>query len=281
MKSKFTVFTGILLLVICYGLQASETEQGLGPVLEGPLTQGALIRGYVAPGTRVSLNDEAITVSEDGAFVFGFGRDAETQQVLSWQVSGGPWRSRDLTLRPREYAIQYVEGVPQSTVSPSADKLARIREESAMVKKARETMTSRQAFRQDFVQPLEGPVTGVYGSQRVYNGTPKRPHYGVDYAAPVGTIVTAPADGWVTLVHQDMFYSGGTLIMDHGHGVSSTFIHLSEVLVREGQQVSQGDAIARVGQGGRATGPHLDWRMNWKHKRIDPQLVLELTGSKR
>jgi murein DD-endopeptidase MepM/ murein hydrolase activator NlpD len=127
---------------------------------------------------------------------------------------------------------------------------------------------------------LIGPITGVYGSQRVYNGVPKNPHYGVDYAAPTGTEVVAPAAGIVRLAHPDLFYSGGTMIIDHGHGLSSSFLHLSGLLVAEGARVTRGQPIALVGATGRATGPHLDWRMNWHQQRIDPQLVLETLPSK-
>jgi len=144
-----------------------------------------------------------------------------------------------------------------------------------LIKQARKGDSKLQDFLAGFVKPLEGPITGVYGSRRVYNGTPGRPHYGLDIAAPTGTEVYAPAPGIVRLAHDDMFYSGGTLIVDHGQGVSSTFIHLSEVIVTPGQRVEAGDLIARVGATGRATGPHLDWRINWFEVRIDPDLVLK------
>ena len=150
-----------------------------------------------------------------------------------------------------------------------------------MVRDARSLDRERTDFIGGFIQPLEGVITGVYGSQRVYNGIPKRPHYGLDIAAPEGTAVRAPAFGVVTLVHPDMYYSGGTLIVDHGHGLSSTFIHLSKILVQEGQRVTPGELIAEVGATGRATGPHLDWRMNWFDVRVDPQQVLQALPAKQ
>ena len=182
--------------------------------------------------------------------------------------------SQNLTVEQREYALQRVNGVPQKTVTPPPEVLARIRKESAMVGKARRRSESRQDFLNTYQWPLIGPVTGVFGSQRVYNGTLGRPHYGVDVARPVGATVVAPNSGVVTLVHSDMFYSGGTLIVDHGQGISSTFIHLSKILVDEGQEVERGQAIAEVGATGRATGPHLDWRMNWHGQRLDPALLV-------
>jgi len=249
-------------------------------VLYGPLSQGALVIGEVidkgSADASVFLNGERIRVSSEGNFVIGFGRDAAIEQHLELNVAGKTVETRLLNLSQRQYETQRVEGVPQETVTPKPEKLARIRAEAALVSAARRKMLALNFFQQPFVAPMERPVTGVYGSQRVYNGTPKRPHYGVDYAAPIGAVVHAPASGIVTLRHDDMYYSGGTLIIDHGYGVSSTFIHLSEILVNEGDSIRQGDAIAKVGQGGRATGPHLDWRMNWFKVRIDPQLVLKI-----
>ena len=150
----------------------------------------------------------------------------------------------------------------------------RIARDSKAVKQARAKITDHEWFVGGFIRPLEGPITGVYGSQRIYNGIPKQPHYGIDYAAPEGAKVRAPAGGVVTLVHDNMYFSGGTLIIDHGHGLSSTFLHLSKILVKPGSYVRRGMDLAEVGATGRATGPHLDWRMNWRDVRIDPQLVL-------
>ena len=150
-----------------------------------------------------------------------------------------------------------------------------------MVRKARQLVSNKQDFLKWFVKPANGPITGVYGSQRFYNGVPKSPHYGIDYAAPTGTPVIAPAYGVVTFAHNDLFYSGGTLIIDHGHGLSSTFLHLSEILVKPDQRVILGMKIAKIGATGRATGPHLDWRMNWLDQRIDPDLVLKVLPSQR
>jgi murein DD-endopeptidase MepM/ murein hydrolase activator NlpD len=160
-------------------------------------------------------------------------------------------------------------------VTPSTKDKDRIKKDITLVKKARKYIGAQDDFTAGFIQPASGPITGVYGSQRFYNGVPKSPHYGIDYAAPTGTPVKAPAAGIITLVHDDMFYSGGTLILDHGHGLSSTFLHLSDILVEEGQRVSREMVIAKIGSSGRATGPHLDWRMNWLDQRIDPQLVLD------
>ena len=263
----------VLLSVLIFSFATADS-----PSLEyyGRLTQGGILIGKSVQAAEVFLNGQQVELTEQGEFVIGFGRDAELKQTLELVDAEGKRRSETLTLEKRVYNIQRVEGVPQKTVTPPESALARIQEETAQVKAARTQFHVRHDFLDKFVAPASGRITGVYGSQRFYNGQPKRPHFGVDYAGPVGTPVKAPANGIVTLVHPDMYYSGGTLIIDHGFSLSSTFIHLSEVLVEEGQEVKQGDIIAKIGQGGRSTGPHLDWRMNWKSERVDPQLMLEV-----
>ena len=238
--------------------------------LRGEPAPGALLVGRASPDARVWLDGKPLRVSQSGHFIFGFGRD-ETGERLLRVEDDGRQQERVITLAPRQWDIQRVDGVPARTVTPPPEQLERIRAEAALVRKARETDSDLPFFRDDFVWPASGRISGIYGSQRVYNGKPGNPHLGVDIAAPTGSPVIAPAAGVVTLVHDDMFYSGGTLVIDHGLGLSSTFIHLNKVLVREGQQVKQGDLIAEIGASGRATGPHLDWRMNWYQERLDPQ----------
>lgn len=143
-----------------------------------------------------------------------------------------------------------------------------------MVATARQHRDNHAYYAQGFTWPAKGRISGVYGSQRVLNGKPRNPHFGLDIAAPDGTEVFAPADGLVTLTHPDMLLSGGTIILDHGQGLSSTFLHLSKILVEAGAFVKQGDLIALIGSTGRASGPHLDWRMNWLDRRVNPQPLL-------
>ncbi len=241
--------------------------------LSGPLVQGALIQGRVAPGTSVVFNDRPLRVSGEGIFVFGLGRDAPAEAVLQVTHADGRRERRRLAVRQRDYEIQRIDGLPPRKVTPPAAQLERIRAEARLAREARRRDDPRTDFLAGFQWPVEGPVTGVYGSQRILNGEARRPHYGVDIAAPVGTRVRAPASGVVSLVHEDMFFSGGTLIIDHGHGVSSTFLHLERILVAQGERVRQGEAIAEVGATGRVTGAHLDWRMNHLTERLDPVLV--------
>ena len=236
------------------------------------ITQGALLWGQVPAGSSVYLDDEALVVSTEGVVVLGFGRDSTGTSLL--RVESDQECIRELAVSPREYRIQRVEGVPQQTVTPGPEHLERIRREATLVREARARSSRRSDFAAGFQWPVAGPVSGVYGSQRVYNGTPGRPHYGVDVAVPTGTPVAAPAPGVVVLAEPDLFYSGGTLIIDHGSEVNSSFLHLSKVLVTVGTRVQAGDVVAEVGATGRATGAHLDWRMNWREHRVDPQLLV-------
>ena len=240
--------------------------------LNGEARQGALLWGTVPIGSEVFLDDEALEVSQQGLVVFGFGRDETGTRQL--RIEGSSACSLDLSIATREYRISRVEGVPQKTVTPPPEELERIRRERALVRAAKAKNSRQPWFAEGFYWPLQGRISGVYGSQRVYNGTPGNPHYGVDVAQPTGTPVAAPAAGVVVLAEPDLFYSGGTIIIDHGYQVSSSLLHLSEVSVAVGQQVMPGDILGKVGATGRATGPHLDWRMSWRNRRVDPQLLV-------
>jgi len=242
---------------------------------QGTWQQGAMLVGHTKPGNTVVFQDRTVSLTSQGYFVIGLSRDIKGPVVVDVH-NGKDSQQYSYPVAQREYKVQRVDGVPQRTVTPpSAEVLERIRREGRLVRQARADNDLREDFLQGFIKPLEGPITGVYGSQRVYNGVPKNPHYGLDIARPTGTVVVAPAAGIVKLVHADMYYSGGTLVLDHGYGLTSSFIHLSGALVKDGQRVEAGDAIAKVGSTGRATGPHLDWRVNWFSVRLDPALVLE------
>ena len=262
-----------LVLVSFFSALALNTfAEGLE--LKGELTQGSLIRGQVPVGHQVWLNDKPLKISPDGYFAFGFGRDAELTQQLKWSDNQGVQHTQSLQLLARTYNIQKIEGIPSKYVSPPEEVSERIKLDNQQVAKARKLNDARSDFYQDFIWPAAGPISGVYGSQRVFNGTPKRPHFGVDVASPTGTSVYAPANGIVTLFVPDMYYSGGTMVIDHGHGVSSTFLHLSKGHIKAGTIVKQGDLVAEIGATGRATGPHLDWRINWFKERLDPALLV-------
>jgi murein DD-endopeptidase MepM/ murein hydrolase activator NlpD len=230
--------------------------------------------GKVDPSAGVRFQGKTVQVSPDGLFVVGFSRDAEPTMEIEIQQPSGEVEKHPIHIKKRTYNIQRIDGLPPRKVSPSKEDLERIYKDIALVKKARKIDDPRLDFTQPFIWPVIGRISGVYGSQRILNGKPKRPHFGVDIAAPTGTPVKAPADGVVTMVHDDMFYSGGTLIVDHGHGVSTVYMHLHKILVKKGQSVKQGDVIAQVGATGRVTGPHLHWGMNWFDTRLDPALLV-------
>jgi murein DD-endopeptidase MepM/ murein hydrolase activator NlpD len=259
--------------VILIGLFAAMSASARCVDLQGQLQQGGLIWGQVTPGIAVSLDGQPLDVLADGIFLAGFGRDAAGTAELVVGDCRQP-----LAVASREYNIQRVEGVPQQTVTPPPEVLERIARERELVNAAKARWIARPDLLADalagFSWPVEGRISGVYGSQRVYNGTPGNPHYGVDVAVPTGTIVRAPTSGVVTLAEPDLFYSGGTIILDHGYRLSSSFLHLSKVLVAVGDEVQAGDIIGEVGATGRATGPHLDWRMAWRNERIDPQFLV-------
>jgi murein DD-endopeptidase MepM/ murein hydrolase activator NlpD len=242
--------------------------------LNGEAVQGGLLFGKAEPGSIVSLDGDEIAISPDGHFVIGFGRDETGVREIQVASPGGKIFNKSYQVKKSKYDIERVDGLPPSTVTPDPAATARIREEARMVATARQHRDNEAYYAGGFNWPAKGRISGVYGSQRILNGKPRNPHYGLDIAAPEGTDVFAPADGLVTLTHPGMLLSGGTIILDHGQGLSSTFLHLSAILVEAGTYVKQGDLIARIGSTGRASGPHLDWRMNWLNRRVNPQYLV-------
>ncbi len=263
---RFAIICGLSLLLFYANAFALE--------LAGETVQGGLIFGKAEPGSSVSLDGVKLPVSAQGQFVIGFGRDETGVRKLVVTLPDGATSETQLQVRVREYAIEHVDGLPPATVTPDPAATARIKEDARMVATARQRRDNNAYYADGFSWPAKGRISGVYGSQRVLNGKPRRPHFGLDIAAPDGSPVYAPADGLITMTHPDMYFSGGTIILDHGQGLSSTFLHLSKILVEAGTFVRQGDLIAEIGSTGRASGPHLDWRMNWLDRRVNPQLLL-------
>lgn len=262
------------MLLLALLVQANDERRHLGPLaLDGQWQQGGLVIGRAPSGTQIWLNDQQLRVAASGEFVFGFNRDESESVLLRWQ-QGEERGQGALTVARRRYDIQRVNGVANKYVNPDPKVAARIKEDNRKVTAARSRDDARLDFLPGFIWPAQGRVSGVYGSQRIFNGEPRNPHFGLDIAAAEGAPVMAPAAGLVTLAEPDLYFSGGTLIVDHGHGISSTFIHLSAIEVKPGQRVTQGQRIARVGSTGRSTAPHLDWRVNWFQVRLDPALLL-------
>lgn len=242
--------------------------------LEAEFQQGGYAIGRVDPGAAVRFDGRDVRVGPDGRFVIGFHRDDPAEMDLSVTDPDGTTRTERLSIAQRDYAIQRIDGLPENKVSPPEEVLARIRADAAQVRAARARDSAATWFDSGWIWPATGRLSGVFGAQRILNGKPRQPHYGIDIAAPTGTPVVAPADGVVSLVHEDMYFSGGTLMIDHGRGLASAFLHMETITVAEGETVRQGRAIGTIGATGRATGPHLDWRINWFGKRLDAALFV-------
>ena len=247
----------------------------LGIRFPASVQQGAMVIGKVPTGSTVRYANRDLRVTGYGSVVFGVGRDQSGAVTVEVQVPGAPTRSIDIAVTPRDWPIERINGVPPKTVNPPKAIADRIAREQAQVVAVRTRNDARTGFAQQFTWPVQGRISGRFGNQRVYNGTPKSPHSGMDIAVATGTPVKAPADGVVTFADTGLYLTGGTLVLDHGHGISSNFLHLSRIDAKVGDTVKQGDVVAAVGATGRATGPHLHWGMNWFDVRIDPLLVLE------
>ncbi|UHQ18488.1 M23 family metallopeptidase [Lysobacter sp. KIS68-7] len=245
-----------------------------GTQLPHEVQQGALVIGTTQPGAHVEFAGRQVRVSPDGVFVVGIARDAPSPAVVVVDRVEHP-----ILVQPRDWPVERVSGVPPETVRPPPEIAARIEREQAQVAAARTRDDARTDFAHAFLWPVEGRISGRFGNRRTYvlpDGTedPQTPHSGMDIAARAGTPVRAPAGGLVTFAAPDLYLTGGTLLIDHGHGVSSNFLHLSRIDVRVGDRVEQGQVIGAVGATGRASGPHLHWGMNWFDVRVDPLLVL-------
>jgi len=238
------------------------------------VSQGALVIGKVPAGSRVELEARTLRVTDYGTVVFGVARDRVEPVSLDTTGPDGVTTRITLLIEPRDWPVEHVSGLPPGTVSPPPRIAARIAREQARVNAARERDDARADFAAGFIWPLRGRISGRFGYQRVYNGQPGSAHSGLDIAAPAGTPVRAPAAGLVTLAEPDLYLTGGTLLIDHGHGISSNFLHLSRLDVDVGERVEQGRIIGAVGATGRASGPHLHWGMNWFEVRIDPLLAV-------
>ena len=232
------------------------------------------MRGRTQPDARVWIDDRELNLTANGDFAFGFGYDRANPATLKIQRASESVEEQKITLAKRDYKIQRISGLPDKFVDPPASVLARIEQENKLIGAARATDTDEAWFASEFDWPVKGPVTGVYGSQRILNGVPKRPHFGVDIAAGEGTPIHAPVGSIVAMAEPDLYFTGGTVILDHGRGVSSSYLHMSRLDVKVGDRVAKGDVIGAIGKTGRATGPHLCWRLNWFQERLDAALVV-------
>ncbi len=248
------------------------TTSSFAATFKGKFIQGSFILGKTEPGSEVFIDKKKIKVTSDGYFAFGLGRDRKNDVVIKINE-----KKIVKKVFKRKYKIQRIDGLEEKKVTPPEEVYERIKRENKWIGEARAIDSNLVFFKNAFINPLENAIiTGVYGSQRILNGKPKWPHYGIDFAAEEGTEIKAMLDGVVTLAEPDLFYTGGTLIFDHGHGISTLYMHMKTLMVKKGQKVKQGDIIGTVGSTGRSTGAHLDVRLNWFQTRLDPATVLDI-----
>ena len=248
-------------------------------IFPASVQQGALVIGKVPSGSEAVHAGRRLKVTPYGTVAFGVERTQAGPVSVQVTRPDGSYETAEIAVTVRDFPVERVNGVPGSTIAPPPAVAARIARERAAVAAARTRDDARTGFTDDFIWPVRGRISGRFGNQRIYNGTPGAAHSGMDIAAPDGTPVKAPAAGVVTLA-DDLYITGGTIVLDHGHGVSSNFLHLSRMDVRVGDEVAQGQVLGAVGATGRATGPHLHWGMNWFDVRVDPLLVLGDTAAR-
>jgi len=240
--------------------------------LKGAVSEGGLVLGSTEPGTVIRLDGKRLLVSRDGSFAFGFAYDQKKPAIIEARYADGMNEKREVNPAIRSYNIQSITGLPEPFVTPPADILERIKREAVVIAEARKRDTEATWFTEGFDWPVPGIMSSTYGSQRILNGEARAPHLAVDIAAPTGTPIHAPADGIISLTGE-YYLNGGFTILDHGHGVSTNYVHQSKRLVEVGDKIRRGQVIGEVGATGRATGPNLHWGMNWFQINLDPSLV--------
>ena len=265
----FAICAGLLFWTVSVH---AETVINGATLLRGGAVEGGLMIARTAPDNRVTLDDAAIPVAPDGLFIVGFHRDSDLPVTICITKTDGTSQLTVLTPQQRSYQIQRIDGLQKNMVTPPENVIARIKSDKAAVAAARHTPAAAGDFWRGIDWPVTGRISGVFGSQRILNGQPRQPHYGLDIAVPKGTPVRAPASGLVTLV-KDLYFSGWTIIINHGLGLNSTFLHLDSTAISVGDTVQRGSIIGTVGSTGRSTGPHLDWRLDWQGRRIDASLA--------
>ena len=243
-------------------------------ILDGNFVQGGLVKGKINKHLDIKFKEKVLRKTPDGSFVIGFGRDHPKQANLYFFVNHN-WVLKKLDIKQRKYKTQVINGLEKKMVTPPKSFWERIKKENKVIKEIRSLDSNVDFVFQKFDWPTKGIISGVFGSQRILNGKPKRPHYGVDLAAPEGTDILAPTEAIVRMAEKDLYYTGGTVMLDHGHGVTSVYSHLSSINIKVGDKINKNQKIGEVGSTGRSTGPHLDWRINWFSERLDPALFIK------
>jgi hypothetical protein len=241
--------------------------------LEGDFIQGGLVKGKTDNNISLKFKKRLLRKTPKGLFVIGFGRDHPQTANLSLKINQ-KWITKNIIIEKRVYKTQIISGLEKKMVTPPKSFYDRIIRENKVIKEIRNLDSDIDFIFQKLNWPAKGIISGVFGSQRILNGKPKRPHYGIDIAAKKGTSVIAPIESIVRMAEKDLYYTGGTIMLDHGHGVTSVYSHLSLINVNVGDKVKKGQKIGEIGSTGRSTGPHLDWRINWFLERLDPALLV-------
>lgn len=252
-------------------------QGGEGLRYQGKLVQGGFLIGRGAPHAGVILNGEWVgRAAADGVFVVGFDRDEAPTATVAVKPDAGPRVEQRIAVAKGVFDVQRIDGLPADQVEPSDPALLkRIAAEAALKAKAFASLDDADGFQAGFDWPVAATRrSSSFGGQRILNGVPNRPHYGVDLAAPVGTQIVAPAPGLVVLAEPSLHFEGGLTLIDHGQGLIGMFLHQSRQFVRAGDRVERGQRIGLVGQTGRATGPHLCWRLKWRTKNMDPSQMI-------
>jgi len=275
--NKLVIIISLLILFSnnCFAKEELKFFIGENKIdLEGYFIQGGYVKGKTSSKIKIKFENRDVYLSKKNKFILGFGRDYSEVANLKFNIDN-KWINKTLKIKKNKYKIQKIDGLPKKFVSPPKEIYERIIRENKLIAKVR-TLNSKIDYTfQDFLLPAKGIITGVFGSQRILNGKPRRPHYGIDIAAKKGSKVISPTDAIVRLSEKDLYFTGGTIMLDHGHGITSVYSHLSKVLVKKNDKIQKGDVIGLIGSTGRSTGPHLDWRINWFDQRLDPLMFIK------
>ena len=255
----------VFFMFIIYPLQASDF-----PKIFGCFCEGGIIIGHIGKLNSIEINGKKQKTYDDGNFIFAFGRKFSEKVLVSYNGV-----KKEFEIKKKKYKIEKISGLPKQKVEPSKRDLEKIFEDRKKIVNAKKIGVRKKMFEKNFILPAKGRISGVYGSQRILNNKPRSPHNGIDIAAKEGTNIFAPSSGIVKLIDRNMFFTGKTVIIDHGMGLISIFAHLSKIDVKENEIIEKGEKIGQIGMTGRATGPHLHWGMYLENKTVDPMLVVE------
>ena len=252
------------LLLINFNVSALE--------FNGSFSQGGLITGKLSNHAKVFVDGKKMKISKEGYFIFGISKNHTKDLQIKIKEKESE-RTIIKKIAKRKFKIQKINGLPSRKVTPNKEDMKRIRKEGKLISIAKNENSNLNFFFKGFIRPIDGLTTGVYGSQRILNGKPRRPHYGIDIAAPKGSKIKNSNSGKVVLSEKNLFFTGGTIIIEHGHGLVSIYSHLDKIFVKKGDSIKKGHIIGTVGSTGRSTGPHLDFRLYCRNIPVDPDLI--------